>query len=121
MIKSLKPLAVLSLLLSTINCSHMTTSDWQGSVTLPASGDCYSFNVMSGKETRLPADSAECKYKKAHSVWIDSESYKMLRADIQKNCQYQQCKQITGAFDGLFLAIDEALRSIPGGLVGGHP
>lgn len=37
----------------------------------------------------------------------------MLRRDIQKNCQYNQCKEITGAFDELFLRIDEALRLIP--------
>jgi hypothetical protein len=89
------------------------SSDWQASITLPASGDCMSFHVMSGKEVRLPADSPECIEKKLKSVWLDLESYKLLRGDIQKNCQFAQCKQITGAFDGLFLTIDSALQKIP--------
>ena len=114
--KLLKPLVGLLLLLNIISCSTFRTSDWQASVTLPASGDCYSFNVMSGKETRLPADSDECKRKKVRSIWIDSESWKLLRGDIQRNCQVNQCKQIKGAVDDLFLTIDQALQRIPGGL-----
>ena len=105
-----------SLLLSatlSLSCSSFQTSDWQASITLPASLDCYSFNVMSGKETRLFADDPRCIEKKVRSVYLDFESYKMLRKDIQKNCQYDQCKQIMGAFDGLFLTIDAALQKIP--------
>ncbi len=103
----------LLLALSSAGCSTFQTSDWQASITLPASLDCYSFNVMSGKETRIPADDPKCIEKKVKSVWIDFESYKMLRRDIQNNCQFAQCKQITGAFDGLFLTIDSALQKIP--------
>jgi len=44
---------------------------------------------------------------------MTSESWKMLKRDIQKNCQYDQCKQISGAADGLFLAIDRALQAVP--------
>lgn len=104
-----------SLLLSTSlsACSSFQTSDWQASITLPASLDCYSFNVMTGKETRLPADSKACQEKKIKSVWIDLENYKMLKKDILTNCQYAKCKQITGAFDTLFLTIDSALQKIP--------
>lgn len=68
---------------------------------------------MSGKETRLPADSKECKDLKARGILIDSESYKMLRKDIQTNCQFAACKQITGRFDALFLILDEGLAKIP--------
>lgn len=108
LVASLLLLAILS-----SGCSSFQTSDWQASITLPASLDCYSFNVMSGKETRLAADDPKCIEKKVRSVYLDFESYKMLRKDIQKNCQYDQCKQITGAFDGLFLTIDSALQKIP--------
>lgn len=109
--KLLKSLASLSLLLNIISCTTFRTSDWQAGVTLPASGDCYIFNVMSGKETRLPAD--QCEKKKARSIWIDSESYKLLRGDIQKNCLHSKCKQIVGAFDELFLTLDLALNKMP--------
>lgn len=88
-------------------------SDFQANVTLPASLDCYGFNVLSGKEERLPADSPACINKKLHSIWLDSENWKILRKDIERNCQYNQCKQITGAFDELFLKIDDGLRLIP--------
>lgn len=69
---------------------------------------------MTGKETRLPFDSAECQTKKMKSVWLDYESYKMLKKDILTNCQYAKCKQITGAFDDLFLALDSALQKVKG-------
>ena len=95
------------------SCTSFQTSDWQASITLPATLDCYSFNVMSGKETRIAADDPKCIEKKVRSVYLDFESYKLLKKDIQKNCQYAQCKQITGAFDGLFLTIDSALKKIP--------
>lgn len=107
-----KQLASLLLLATLSGCSTFKTSDWQASITLPASLDCYSFNVMSGKETRLPADSKECQEKKLKSVWLDYESYKMLKKDILINCQYAKCKQITGAFDNLFLVLDSALQKI---------
>lgn len=94
-------------------CSTFQTSDWQASITLPASGDCYSFNVMSGKEQRIAADDPVCIRKKARAIWLDSDNYKMLRRDIQTNCQYAKCKQITGAFDSLFLTIDKALDQLP--------
>lgn len=111
--KLLKPLASLLFSIALSGCQTFQASDWAGSVTLPASGDCMSFNVISGRETRLAADNPECIKKKRRSVWIDSESWKMLRKDIQTNCQFEQCKQITGAFDGLFLAIDKALQQVP--------
>jgi hypothetical protein len=91
----------------------MEVADFQPNITLPASGDCYGITVLSKKETRLPR--AECDEIKKRAIFIDSENYKLLRKSIQKNCQNFQCKEIIGAFDGLFLAIDEALQLIPGG------
>jgi len=111
--KSSKLLASLLLSVSLSACSSFQTSDWGATVTLPASQDCYTFKVMSGQEIRLPADSQECKEKKIKSVYLDYESYKMLKKDILTNCQYAKCKQITGAFDNLFLVIDGALEKIP--------
>jgi hypothetical protein len=68
---------------------------------------------MSGREERYPENSPECIYEKLHSVRLDSESYKMLKRDIQSNCRTAQCAQITGAFDELFLSIDRAVQKIP--------
>lgn len=113
MTKLLQRAANLLLLASLSACASFKLSDWQASFTLPASGDCYSINVMSGKEERLAVDDPKCISKKLHSVWIDSESYKMLKLDIQNNCRAAECAQITGAFDNFFLTIDEAARAIP--------
>ncbi len=78
---------------------------------LPASEDCYGFRVMSRKETRYPKE--QCAEIIKRAVFLTSENYQMLRGDVQSNCQFDQCKQITGAFDGLFLAIDRGLQKVP--------
>lgn len=107
------PLVALSFSMLLVNCASFTASDWQASITLPATLDCYSFNVLSGREERIPADDPKCVEKKIKSVWIDLDSYQMLRRDIQRNCQMAKCKQITGALDDLFHTIDQALQKIP--------
>ena len=112
-LSKLLAVSLLSGNLSLSACATYKVSDWQASVTLPASQDCYSFNVVSGKETRLPAESQECIEKKRRSVWIDSRNYLILRRDIFQNCQFNKCKQIVGAFDDLFLTIDKALLLMP--------
>lgn len=113
--KLLKLLVSLLLLTSLVNCSSRTlqTSDWQAGITLPASQDCYLFNVMSRTETRIPANHPACIEKKERSIWLDFDSYRQLRRDITVNCYVSQCKQITGALDSLFLSIDQALKKIP--------
>ncbi len=87
-------------------------SDWRADITLPASEDCYGFHVVSGKEVRLPAESKECVEQKIKSVRLTYENYKILRRDIQQNCQFEKCKQVTGYFDQLFLTLDSALRKV---------
>lgn len=109
--KLLKPLASLLLLVNLSACSGLKkVSDFQVNVTLPASGDCMGFNIISGKEQRLPADSKECQDKKRRSVWLDSENYKILRTDILKGCQLDACTQFTGRFDQLFLMLDQTAQ-----------
>lgn len=89
----------------------MQTSDFEVMVRLPASEECFGFRVMSGKESRYSKEQCERIIKRA--VFLTSANWRMLRGDIQTNCQYQQCQQITGAFDGLFLALDKGLQQIP--------
>jgi len=69
--------------------------------------------VISGKEQRIAADDKKCIDKKAKSVYLDYENWKILRRDIEVNCQFEQCTQIKGAFDELFLRIDQGLQQIP--------
>lgn len=90
----------------------MDVADFRAHITLPASEDGYGINVISKKEVRIPK--AEWDQLKKRGVILLSDDYKLLRQSIQKNCQTFKCKQIVGAFDGLFLSIDEALQQIPG-------
>ncbi len=109
--KSLKLLASLSLLAAIVSCGTMQTSDFEVMVKLPASEDCYGFRVMSGKEAVYPKE--QCTQIVKRAVFLTSANWAMLRGDILTNCQYQECKQITGAFDALFLAIDKGLQEVP--------
>lgn len=111
--QSSKLLANLLLLVALSGCTSFQTSDWRADITLPASGDCYGFNVMSGKETRLKASDPKCIDQKRRSIRLDSENFKILRRDILNNCLAAKCKQITGILDELFLTIDNAARQVP--------
>lgn len=89
-------------------CSSFQIADIGPMVTLPASGDCYQVTVLSHKKTRFPK--TECDEIKKRGVVLTSEDWQKQRVSIQRNCQYAECKQLVGAFDELFLAIDKALR-----------
>lgn len=92
-------------------CGTFEIADIGPMVTLPASGDCYRVTVLTHVKTRIPK--AQCDSIKARGVVITSEDWKKQRISIQKNCQLTQCKQLVGAFDALFLTIDDALAKIP--------
>lgn len=93
------------------SCQTFQVSDYQVWVKLPASGDCFGINVISKTETRLPSDQCDAMVKRA--IILTSATWKQIRQDIQDNCQYQQCEQLTGKFDALFLAIDKGLQQVP--------
>lgn len=94
------------------SCGSFQTSDFPLIIQLPASKECFEIKVMSGAERRyLPAT---CEKIKARAILLTSEAWKMIRADIQTNCLHAECTQISGAADGLFLAIDKALQKVPG-------
>lgn len=110
--RSLKLSVSLLLSLATsLSCTTFRTSDFGLMVRLPASRDCVEVKVMSGKQTRFPV--AQCDDLVARGVFMTSESWKLLRGDIQTNCQYAQCEQISGAADSLFLTVDKALQKLP--------
>ena len=109
--RSLKLLASFLFLLVLTNCKSFQASDFEVMFQLPASQDCYGFRVMSRKETRYSKEQCADIIKRA--VFLTSVNYRMLRSDVLANCEYAQCHQITGAFDGLFLALDKGLQKIP--------
>lgn len=80
-------------------------------VRLPASRDCFEVRVLSKKEFRYPAD--QCEKIIERSIILRSSTWNAMKRDILVNCQAAECKQITGAVDGLFIAIDNALKFVP--------
>lgn len=107
----LKRSVSLLLLILLSACANMQVSDWRAYIVLPATGDCYGINVVSRKETRIPRD--QCVEIAKRGIILTSENYKMLREDIQTNCQMSECTQLIGRFDNLFIAIDKGLQQIP--------
>lgn len=107
----LKLFAVLAALLSLEGCNTFRTSDFPLMIRLPASRECFEIKVMSGAEKRYSPE--ECDKIISKAIFLTSESWKLLRGDIQSNCQYAQCEQIQGAADGLFLTVDKALQMAP--------
>jgi hypothetical protein len=104
-------LASLFLTFALSSCTTMEIADISPGVTLPASQGCFRISVLTLKEQELPE--LECIELKKRSLFITSEDWKKQRIAIQKNCQMQQCKQLVGAFDQLFLTIDKALLKLP--------
>lgn len=114
MIKSKKLFAALSatIALSLTGCSHMfKVSDVGPIIQLPVSKQCFQVFTLSQKE--IIYSPQRCEEIKARSIYLTPETWAILRGDIQRNCQYAQCKQITGAIDDLFLGLDRALQSLP--------
>lgn len=107
--KKLKRLfASLLVLATSVSCQTFKTSDFAIMVKLPATENCFEYHVMSGKEVEYGP--AMCAEMMKRAIFLTSENWRILKGDIQSNCQYAECKQISGAADGLFFAIDRALQ-----------
>ena len=109
--KRLTKLSLITGLLSLSACGTFQIADIGPMVTLPASGDCYKVTVLTHKKTRYPKE--QCDNIKKRGVILTSDDWQKQRFSIQKNCQLAQCKQLIGAFDELFLVIDNALQKMP--------
>lgn len=89
----------------------MKISDTPLMVVLPASKKCFEVKILSHDEKTYSVD--ECKKIAEKSILLTANAWRMLKTDIQSNCQTSKCKQLTGAADGLFLAIDKAFQIVP--------
>lgn len=92
-------------------CASFKVSDIGPMVQLPVSKQCFQVFTLSGKEVLYTAEA--CKKIQQRAVLLTPETWAVLRGDIQRNCQYAQCKQITGAVDEMFLNLDRALQKLP--------
>lgn len=104
----LKHFVILLALPALTNCQTFQASDFGLLVRLPASKECYEVRVMSGKEIRYPVE--QCEKLIERGVFLTSDSWRLLKGDIQSNCQFAECAQIAGAADALFLSLDRALK-----------
>ncbi len=80
-------------------------------ITLPYSGACRFKNVVT--ESTREVDPNTCEDLKRRSLILTSDAWTVIRNDIQTNCAAQQCAELTGKFDQLFLQIDQGLQKVP--------
>lgn len=93
-------------------CSSMAIPDFKAHITLPASEDGYWVKTVSSDEGRVPK--AEWAVKRKRGIIILKEDWAILRNTLLENClSNADCKTVIGTFDGLFYAIDEALKKVP--------
>lgn len=90
--------------------SKVEVPDFNAYVELPASKDGFGMSTVSHNEILIPA--AEWSEKKKRAIYMFSEDWLILKRTIRKNCMTNKCDQAVGALDGLFLAIDEALKQV---------
>lgn len=102
-------LSIISII-SSSSCANMRISDVGPMVQLPYSKECFQVYVLSGRERLYPPE--ECEKIKARGIIITSETWKLLRGDIQINCQLAKCKQLQGAGDQLFFIINDAANKL---------
>ena len=92
------------------SCATVEVPNFKAWVELPASGKGFAVETVSKKTYEMPAK--EWSEKKKRALHIFSEDWLILKRTIRKNCITNKCKQAVGALDGLFLAIDDALKKV---------
>lgn len=105
----LMSLPILALLGS--GCTTFRVNDYPLTIRLPASRECYERKVMSKQSRRYSEE--ECDKIVARGIILTSETWRLMRADLKANCQNAKCRQLEGAADDLFIALDKALQVIP--------
>jgi hypothetical protein len=102
---------LLSLLFLNSCASTYEVKPFNAYVQLPASEKCFGLNVITGEEIEIPKE--QCKDLMRRSVFLTSKDWAILRTSILQNCHLAQCKQFVGAFDELFLGVNEGLLLLP--------
>ncbi len=94
-----------------IACQSFQVHPFEVGITLPYSENCRFKNVMTQEVHEYPPQ--ECERIKKRSMILTSDAWKIIRTDIETNCAFAQCVQLTGKMDSLFLEIDKGLNQIP--------
>jgi hypothetical protein len=94
-----------------LGCQTYQVHPFEVGITLPYSQKCRFKNVVTKDVREL--DPAACEDMKMRSLILTSEAWHTIRNDIQSNCALQQCAELTGKLDQIFLDIDQGLDKIP--------
>jgi hypothetical protein len=102
------------MLISTLllmGCQTFQVHPFEVGITLPYSENCRFKNVVT-KAIR-EVEPVECERIKKRSLILTSDAWRVIRTDIQNNCAQQQCAELNGKLDAIFLEIDQGLNQIP--------
>jgi hypothetical protein len=94
-----------------VSCATVDIPEIHPGITLPASGDGYQVNTLTGAVTRIPAE--DWQKRLPRGIVIFSDDWATLKYTLLKNCMANQCQKSVGALDFLFQTIDQALRKLP--------
>jgi len=108
--KSRQLLGSLALSFSLISCATTEIPNFKAHITLPASQDGFGIYTVSKKEVIIPAE--KWNEVKKRGIVILPEDWAILKETVLKNCITTKCKESVGALDGLFFAIDDALKKL---------
>lgn len=106
----LRTLSASLLVWLSVGCATVSVPNFRAFVTLPASEDGFGIYTVSREEVTIPA--AKWKTESKRGIIILPEDWAILKQTVRKNCIVNQCEQAVGALDGLFLAIDHALKQV---------
>lgn len=93
------------------SCATIEIPELHPGITLPASGDGFQVNTITGRAKLIPA--AEWQKQLPRGIIMFSDDWAKLKFTLLKNCLENTCTQAVGALDTLFQTIDEALRKLP--------
>lgn len=92
-------------------CKTFQLHPFELGVTLPYSERCRFKNVVT-HEIR-EEDPVTCQAIKKRSLILTPEAWRVIRTDINNNCAMDQCVEIKGKIDAIFLAVDQGLEVVP--------
>lgn len=92
-------------------CQTYQIHPFEIGITLPYSGACRFKNVVTGVTYEVEPN--QCDRLKRRSLILTSDAWRVIRTDIQANCAQQQCVELQGKLDQLFLTVDQSLQKIP--------
>lgn len=93
------------------SCAQIQIPELHPAITLPASGDGFLVDTVTGESQTIPA--AEWQKKLPRGIILFSDDWEKLKTTLLTNCMENSCKQAVGVLDTLFQTIDKALKKIP--------